>query len=114
MHLEDAQGKKLRIGGVRKAQLEFEHVFGAGEGQACGINESFVLSDVTNTLVSFGRMLRTGWSFGSLTPEEQVVVDGLNHGQRVSKVLTRFREGGGVWCSERCFCEIGSRAGPVA
>ena len=81
LHLEDAQGKRLRIGGTRKAQLEFKHVFGVGDGLACGVCESFVLSAVTSTLLSFGRLLRTGWSFGQVSLDYQALVDGLHQGQ---------------------------------
>ena len=57
--LEDAQGSPLRVGGTREAQVEFLN--GVPEESMCCLNEAFVVSDVQHVLISFGRMLKSGW-----------------------------------------------------
>ena len=49
---------------MKHAQVEFEHCSDGKSG--CCVSESFVVSDVTNILLSFGRMLKTGWTFGEV------------------------------------------------
>ena len=77
-HLEDAQGQKLRVGGMRQAELEFEHVLERDQG--CSVTESFIVSDVTNILLSFGRLLKIGWQFGEACGDDQVLIEQMDLG----------------------------------
>ena len=63
--LEDAQGNPLRVGGMREAQVEFLN--GVPEESMCCLNEAFVVSDVQHVLISFGRMLKSGWFLEEIT-----------------------------------------------
>ena len=58
VQLEDARSNSLKVGGVRKAQVEFEHCLSGDTG--CCLSVPFIVSDVTSILLSFGRMLKTG------------------------------------------------------
>ena len=78
LYLQDAQGKELRIGGMKQAEVEFTHLL-AGESSCC-LSESFVVSDVTSILLSFGRLLKTGWKFGGVRPEDHSMLDYMNRG----------------------------------
>ena len=78
IQLEDAQGNSLKVGGVRKAQVEFEHCLSGDTG--CCLSESFIVSDVTSILLSFGRMLKTGWKFGEPSGDDLELVERLGHG----------------------------------
>ena len=51
LQLEDAQGNSLAVGGMKQAQVEFEHCLDDNFG--CCISESFVASNVTNILTPF-------------------------------------------------------------
>ena len=77
-HLEDAQGQKLRVGGMRQAELEFEHVLESDQG--CSVTESFIVSDVTNILLSFGRLLKIGWQFGEACGDDQALIEQMGLG----------------------------------
>ena len=68
LHLEDAQGQKLRVGGMRQAELEFEHVLERDQG--CSATESFIVSDV-----NFGRLLKIGWQFGEACGDDQALIE---------------------------------------
>ena len=78
LHLEDAQGQKLRVGGLRQAELEFEHVLEKDQG--CSVTESFIVSDVTNIFLSFGRLLKIGWQFGEAGGDHQMLIDQMGFG----------------------------------
>ena len=75
LQLEDAQGNSLAVGGMKQAQVEFEHCLDDNFG--CCISESFVVSNVTNILLSFGRMLKTGWTFGEQLSGDTEMVNRL-------------------------------------
>ena len=62
---------------MKQAQVEFEHCSDGKSG--CCVSESFVVSDVTNILLSFGRMLKTGWTFGEVRPGDMELVSRLGH-----------------------------------
>ena len=61
--LEDAQGGVLEIGGMRRAEL---YVKQSSSQSGCVICENFVLSDVSDILLSMGRLTRHGWTFSSI------------------------------------------------
>ena len=69
--------KFIQVGGMRKAQVEFDHCLGA---EYCFLSESFIVSNVTNILLSFGRLLKTGWNFCSVEPQDQKTVDQFGQG----------------------------------
>ena len=60
--LEDAQGGVLEIGGMRRAEL---YVKQSSSQSGCVICENFVLSDVSDILLSMG-LTRHGWTFSSI------------------------------------------------
>ena len=78
LRLEDAQGQKLRVGGMRQAEFEFEHVLEKDQG--CSVTESFTVSDVTNILLSFGRLLKIGWQFGEAGGDDQMLIEQMGLG----------------------------------
>ena len=80
--LEDAQGKSLRIGGVRKAQLSFVQAFGASLVQSgeCFLDEEFVVAKVTNTLISLGRLLKNKWVFRGFEDSDRAFVNETKYG----------------------------------
>ena len=62
--LEDAQGKSLQIGGMRKVQLTFIQAFPKSSvEEECILDEEFIVANVTNPLLSLGRLLKHGWTF---------------------------------------------------
>lgn len=81
IHLEDAQKSQLQIHGMREAQVEFLRSF-ASEGAAgfCA-QEDFVVSNVTNILISMGRLLKNGWTFDKVSLAEREQVGEQRHGQ---------------------------------
>ena len=69
LFLEDAQGNSLRVGGMREAQVEFLNSI--PETSMCCLCEDFIVSDVTHVLLSFGRMLKSGWFLEEITNENR-------------------------------------------
>ena len=55
--LEDAQGGKLETRGTRRARVTVK----ALDGSDVSIEDTFILANVQNVLISFGRLLRKQW-----------------------------------------------------
>ena len=66
--LEDAQGGNLAINQMRRANIQFagKNVASKDDSEAtCSIVEDFVVANVTNVLISMGRLLKHGWKFST-------------------------------------------------
>ena len=79
VQLEDAQGNPLDISWMRQVEVEFGHCLNDDIG--CCLNEAFIVSDVTNILLSFGRLLRRGWTFSGVCEEDRRLLEEASRGQ---------------------------------
>ena len=62
-HLEDAQGGRIFTQGMRRAAVDMK----AQDGSYVRLEDSFVMAEVNNILLSLGRMTKQGWWLSSET-----------------------------------------------
>ena len=64
---------------MRQVSVEFERCL--NDDISCCLNEAFIVSDVTNILLSFGRSLRRGWIFSGVCEEDRYLLEESSRGQ---------------------------------
>ena len=80
LRLEDAQGKAVKVQQLRKAQLSLVQAFPREHMDECVLDEEFVVANVTNPLLSLGRLLKHGWIFGAKDDRDRNFINESEYG----------------------------------